>query len=129
MNDFRSLPDVDSATRPWSTLSHHRAWLRDHAQELTRFARGAVRPDGGFWWLDDEGAPDRTQPRHTWITSRMTHVFGLANLQGEPGAGPIVDHGLAALSGMLRDRQHGGWFASVGADGHPIDDTKAAYPH
>ena len=76
---------------------------RDQARELTRFARASVRPDGGFWWLDDDGRPDPTQPLHTWITCRMTHVFALANLQGEPGAGPIADHGVAALSGLLRD--------------------------
>src|SRR5262245_53336434 len=118
-----SLPGVDfGGSRPWTALPGHRDWLHGQARDLTRFARAAVRPDGGFWWLGDDGAPDESQPLHTWIACRMTHVFGLANLQGEPGAGPIADHGVAALSGLLRDDEHGGWFGSVGTDGMPIDD-------
>src|SRR3954452_13654645 len=54
----------------------------------------------------------------------MTHVFGLAQLLGRPGADELVRHGLAALTdGPLRDAEHGGWRASTD------DDTKAAYPH
>jgi mannose/cellobiose epimerase-like protein (N-acyl-D-glucosamine 2-epimerase family) len=130
MTDFRSLPSVAPATdRPWTALPSHRNWLRDQARELTGFARASVRPEGGFCWLDDDGVPDPREPLQTWITCRMTHVFALANLQGEPGAGPIADHGVAALTGLLRDREHGGWFTSVAGDGTPVDDGKAAYPH
>ena len=47
----------------------------------------------------------------------MTHVFALGHLLGRPGCGPLVDHGVQALQGRLRDLAHGGWFAAVGEDG------------
>ena len=114
---------------PWLALPSHRHWLDEHARALTRFARASVRPEGGFWWLDAYGYPDQEQPVQTWITCRMTHVFALASLRGEPGAGPIADHGIAALTGLLCDPVHGGWYGSVGPDRQPLDPTKAAYPH
>ena len=130
MTDLVGLPELDfGGSRPWTALPSHRDWLHGQARELTRFARASVRADGGFWWLDDAGRPDPSQPLHTWIACRMTHVYGLANLQGEPGAGPIADHGVSALSGLFRDPRHGGWFGSVSGDGRPVDDRKAAYPH
>jgi mannose/cellobiose epimerase-like protein (N-acyl-D-glucosamine 2-epimerase family) len=120
----------------WTSLATHRRWLEDQATALTGFARHALRPGGGFGWLDERGRLDPAQPLHTWITARMTYVFALAHLRGEPGAGPLVDHGLAALAGPLHDARHGGWYASV-ADGSTVDGTgggvgdpaKAAYPH
>jgi mannose/cellobiose epimerase-like protein (N-acyl-D-glucosamine 2-epimerase family) len=118
-----------SADQPWASLVSHRAWLDDQTLALTRFARASVRADGGFWWLDDDGEPDLSEPLHTWIACRMTHVFALAHLRGEADAGPIVDHGIAALCGPLRDETYGGWHASVASDGTPADATKAAYPH
>jgi mannose/cellobiose epimerase-like protein (N-acyl-D-glucosamine 2-epimerase family) len=132
MTESHTLPapvPKAAAARPWITLPSHRRWLNAQANELTRFARASVRPEGGFWWLDDYGQPDPAQPLHTWITCRMTHVFALANLRGEPGAGPIADHGVTALTGLLRDERHGGWHAAVRGDGTPLDGAKAAYPH
>ena len=58
----------------------------------------------------------------------MTHVFGLATIRGDEGSRAYVEHGVDALLDSLRDPEHGGWFASVGAAG-PVDDAKAAYGH
>ena len=110
--------------QPWALLPAHRGWLNDQAVALTGFARRALRPTGGFVWLDHQGRLDVSQPLHTWITARMTYVFALAHLRGEPGAGHLADHGLAALRGRLRDAQHGGWYTSS-----PDDDAKSAYAH
>ena len=115
--------------RPWRASPGHFDWLRDHARELTAFGRASLRPEGGFWWLDDDGRPDPGHPLHTWIACRMTHVYGLAHLLGEPDTEPLVDHGLATLSDLLRDPIHGGWFGGVDTDGTPTDERKAAYPH
>ena len=65
------------------------------------------------------------RPVETWITCRMTHSFALGHLLGRPGAGAMVDHGLAALTGPLHDDEHGGWFAGTGAD----QQDKQAYGH
>ena len=79
-----------------------------------------AHPDGGFAWLDDDGRPELDRPVELWITCRMTHVFALAHLMGRPDAAELVDHGIAALTGRLRDAEHGGWCAAVDADG-PVD--------
>ena len=58
----------------------------------------------------------------------MTHVHALATLCGLPESAPLVDHGIAALTGPLHDHAHGGWFLAVDADGSPLP-RKEAYTH
>lgn len=98
------------------------AWVRAEPARLLGFARGAVHPGGGFAWLDDAGRPVLDRPVETWITCRMTHVFALAALQGAD-TGELVAHGVAALTGPLRDPEHGGWYAST------AEPEKRAYEH
>jgi mannose/cellobiose epimerase-like protein (N-acyl-D-glucosamine 2-epimerase family) len=97
-------------------------WLRAEQGRLLRFAENAVTEDG-FGWLDATGEPEPGRPTATWITARMTHVFSLAHRTGDPHAGKLADHGLAALTGPLHDERHGGWFAATD------DPTKDAYQH
>jgi mannose/cellobiose epimerase-like protein (N-acyl-D-glucosamine 2-epimerase family) len=96
--------------------------VRAEPARLLGFARGAVHPGGGFAWLDDTGRPVLDRPVETWITCRMTHVFALASLQGAD-TGELVAHGVAALTGPLRDSGHGGWYASA------AEPEKRAYEH
>jgi sulfoquinovose isomerase len=112
----------------WATLDSHREWLADERVRLLDFAAGSLHPDGGFAWLDDNGVALLDEPVQTYITGRMTHVFSLGYLLGLPGMGRLADHGVAALSGRLRDVEHGGWFTAVGADG-PSATEKRAYEH
>ena len=82
------------------------------------------RIPGGFGHLDDDGRVLAGRPVETLIVARMTHVFGLAQLLGRPGADELVRHGVGALTdGPLRDRERGGWRSSTD------DDSKAAYVH
>ncbi|GAB3213416.1 AGE family epimerase/isomerase [Marinactinospora endophytica] len=125
--------------RPWTSLPAHRTWLAAHARRQASFASAAEHPTSGFAWLDDQGRPDPKQGVHTWITCRMTHVFALEHLRGIPGAGPLADHGVRALSVPrggedagdtgLRDTVHDGWYGSLSADGAPGDTRKSAYEH
>jgi sulfoquinovose isomerase len=100
---------------------------------LVDFAKRSPHPDGGFAWLDDDGKPLLDRPVALWITCRMLHVLALAEILGDASCRPLVDAGLNALRGRLRDEEYGGWFASVTTDGEgtsiPIDDSKAAYAH
>jgi len=105
-----------------------RSWLTGQACSLVDFARAAAHPDGGFAWLDDHGRPELARPVELWLTCRMTHVFALAALQGDESAPALVAHGMTALTGRLRDDEHGGWFAAVDATG-PSRDGKEAYGH
>src|SRR5690554_6288776 len=112
----------------WLTTPAHHRWLEQHADHLFDFAAASVDPRGGFGWLNEQGECDETRDVELWITCRMTHSFALATLMGRPGAAALVDHGIDALAGRLRDDQHGGWFAAVGADG-PTNTAKEAYGH
>jgi mannose/cellobiose epimerase-like protein (N-acyl-D-glucosamine 2-epimerase family) len=98
------------------------AWVRAEPARLLGFAARAAHPGGGFAWLDDAGRPVLDRPVETWITCRMTHVFALASLQGVD-ADAQVAHGVAALTGLLRDPEHGGWHATTTLS------EKRAYEH
>ncbi|HLT84814.1 MAG TPA: AGE family epimerase/isomerase [Phototrophicaceae bacterium] len=111
----------------------HRRALR---ADLLRFAAGS-RHEWGFGYLDEHGHVDPARPVELYVTCRMTHVFSLGLLADEPPApgGPdrdalaeLVAHGLAALTGPLRDTEHGGWFAALAPDGTPAT-RKEAYGH
>ena len=114
-----------------------RDYRRRRRTELLRFARGA-RVDAGFGYLDDEGEVDPDRPVELYVTCRMTHVFALGLMAGDPPAagGPgqeelaeLAAHGVAALlDGPLRDAEHGGWFAAV-RDGAVDTPAKQAYAH
>ena len=92
-------------------------WLAAETDRLLEFARAAPHPDGGFAWLDDDGRPELDRPVELWITCRMTHVFALAHLMGRPVRRRARRPRVAALTGRLRDAEHGGWYAAVDADG------------
>lgn len=110
------------------TQPAHRRWLEREGDRLLDFARGARHPDGGFAWLDERGVPRLDQPVELWITARMTHVFALGQLLGRQDSRELVDHGIRALLGPLRDQVNGGWYSAVsGAD--PIERNKQTYGH
>jgi mannose/cellobiose epimerase-like protein (N-acyl-D-glucosamine 2-epimerase family) len=103
-------------------------WLEQEGDRLLEFGRASRHPEGGFAWLDDDGAPELDRPVELWVTCRMTHVYSLGHLIGRPGCGALADHGVEALRGRFRDREHGGWYAKVGTEGPTVTD-KTAYEH
>lgn len=111
-----------------SSAAHHR-WLEGETDRLLAFGRGA-RTAEGFGRLDERGRLE-DGPSELWVTCRMTYVHALGALLGRPGSGALADHGVAALAGPFRDREHGGWFSAVGAGGAVAAEhtVKDAYPH
>ena len=105
------------------------AVLDAEARRLLDVAARAADPRGGFGWLTGEGGLDASQPLHLWVNARMTHVHGLGVLLGVEGAEALVDRGVDALTGLLHDDAHGGWWSAVDAGGHPVTDRKSAYDH
>lgn len=105
------------------------AWLNAEAGRLLEFGAAARLPGRGFGWLDGDGRVDEARNLPLWITARMTHVFALGHTIGHPGAGELVDHGVAALAGPFRDPVHDGWYAELTPEGTPAVNTKAAYEH
>ncbi len=112
----------------WLTSPAHHRWLEAEADRLLEFGAASADPRGGFGWLDESGERVERHDVELWITCRMTHSYALASLMGRPGAAALADHGLDALRGRLRDHEHGGWFAAVGARG-PTNTAKQAYGH
>lgn len=112
----------------WLTTPAHSRWLEAETDRLLDFGRAAAVPDGAFARQGEDGAPTEG-PWELWIACRMTHVYAIAHLLGRPGSAVLVDHGLAAITGIFADADHGGWFSEVRRDGTPVDTTKAAYPH
>jgi sulfoquinovose isomerase len=112
----------------WLTTPAHHRWLEAEMDRLLEFGAASRHPQGGFGWIADDGILDFSHDVELWITCRMTHCFALAAMLGRPGAAALADHGVAALSGLLRDEDNGGWFAAVGTDG-PTNTAKEAYGH
>jgi sulfoquinovose isomerase len=104
-------------------------WRRVEASRLLKFGRGAELPDGGFGWLGDDGAVDRTQPCPLYINARMTHVFALAHLQGIAGTDSLAASGIAAFTSRYSDSANGGWVAATDSSGRVVDSAKANYAH
>jgi mannose/cellobiose epimerase-like protein (N-acyl-D-glucosamine 2-epimerase family) len=104
------------------------AELAEECARLLDFGRGLLHPLGGAGWLDERGEPDLTRPVFTWITARMVHVYVVGHLLGRPDDRRLAEQAFAGLTGRLRDRQTGGWFTSVDADG-AAPDEKACYTH
>lgn len=106
------METLTPAANSWLTLPAHRHWLARQGQRLLEFAK-AARIEDGFADLDNRGRPVLGSGALTIQTARMTHSFALACLQGIPGSAAMVDHGIRALQGPLRDARHGGWHASA----------------
>jgi mannose/cellobiose epimerase-like protein (N-acyl-D-glucosamine 2-epimerase family) len=101
--------------------------LAGETARLLRFAAGSRHPAGGFGWQDDAGRITPDQPVELWITGRMTHVFGLAVLEGHTEYAALLEHGVEALE-LMRDRRYGGWHERLSPAG-PLPGPKTAYPH
>jgi len=110
----------------WLNAPAHHAWLATEGRRLLSFA-AASRLAEGFGNLDDQGRLPADARAETMNTARMIHSFAMAHIQGLPGYAELIDHGIAALSGPLRDAEHGGWFAT--ADRRDGNTGKAAYLH
>jgi mannose/cellobiose epimerase-like protein (N-acyl-D-glucosamine 2-epimerase family) len=110
----------------WLHAPGHRHWLEQEGNRLLAFAKAAKLPQG-FGNLDDQGRLPADAHAETMNTARMTHSFAMAHIRGIPGCAALVDHGIAALSGPLRDAEHGGWFCAPLE--YAADTGKAAYLH
>jgi mannose/cellobiose epimerase-like protein (N-acyl-D-glucosamine 2-epimerase family) len=119
---------TEAAGRPWVERPAHRAWLARQAEILLdQFQYTVIDPAGGFFDLDESGAPLRDSPvRRLITTTRLVHSFAVAQMLGRPGAATVVDHGVAALWGLHRDGTSGGYPWETGAG---ADTSRQAYGH
>ena len=106
----------------------NRTFLQEARENLLAFGHKFPSPEGGSYWLGDDGTPWKDRNRETWITARMVHVYSLGALLGHPGSEELADAGLKGLLGELHDKEHDGWYAAVTADGKPMG-PKQCYAH
>ncbi|MBD0680485.1 AGE family epimerase/isomerase [Pseudomonas sp. PSB11] len=110
----------------WLNAPAHQQWLAAEGLRLLAFAKASKLPEG-FGNLDEKGRLPADAQAQTMNTARMTHSFAMAHIQGLPGFAELVDHGIRALRGPLRDAVHGGWFAV--AEHRDGNTGKNAYLH
>lgn len=113
-----------TANASWLDLPSHRAWLSSGFAGLVAFALPSIRPGGGFHWLDAGGVPMAGRTPLLFLTARMTHVAAIGVRRGVPGAGELLDHGMASLLGLHADTVHGGWLTEPG-----VENRKSTYDH
>ncbi len=121
------MNELNKAKYQYGT-TENRAFLQQECEELLSFGRSFASPEGGSYWLGDDGTPWKQKNRETWITCRMAHVYSLGTMLGCPGSEELVDAGLRGLTGELQDKEHDGWYAAVTAAGEKLG-PKQCYAH
>ena len=106
----------------------NREFLKASCEDLLNFGHRFPSPNGGSYYLGDDGTPWKDRNRETWITCRMAHVYSLGLMLGHEGSGELVDAALKGLRGELHDDKNGGWYAGLTKD-NEIVPTKQCYAH
>ena len=110
----------------------NRDLLNREAQELVDFGKRFAWPGGGASYLDDEGNPVPSEGLYAYESGRYAHAYTLGLLAGyvpEDEALPLIKQALDGFTtGLLLDREHGGWYTRVGKEGTP-DPNKGCYAH
>lgn len=106
----------------------NRAFLKEIREGLFAFGRNFPSPEGGAYYLGDDGTPWKERPRETYITCRMAHVYSMGAFLGFADSGKLVDEAIRGICGELKDTEHGGWYPGVTAEGEGIA-NKLCYAH
>ena len=120
------MDNTNHSFSSWLRAPGHHQWLAQEGRRLLAFAK-ASKLQHGFGSLDHYGRLMVGATAQTMNTARMTHCFAMAHAQGIPGCAALIDHGLAALNGALRDPEHDGWFDAPLEEGGTT--SKQAYLH
>ena len=108
--------------------AENREFLQELREELLSFGHGFVSPEGGAYYLGDDGTPWRDRPRETWITCRMAHVYSMGEMLRHKGSRELATAAIGGLLGELHDESNGGWYSGIAADGSILPD-KQCYAH
>jgi mannose/cellobiose epimerase-like protein (N-acyl-D-glucosamine 2-epimerase family) len=120
------LPGPADAPGFWLDSPEHRDWLIADAKRQFAFFRASLRPDGGFYTLDYDGAPLPSSVQELHTTTRLVHAYSLGKLAGVANCDAIIEQGMAYLDSHHRDREFGGYLWAL--DGDAIHDArKLAY--
>ncbi len=108
--------------------AENQKFLEEIRNTLLNFGHQFPSPGGGSYYLGDDGTPWKDRNRETWITCRMVHVYSMAKFLGHEGSDKLIDAGLNGLTGELHDKENGGWYAGLTAEGEIVP-NKQCYAH
>lgn len=106
----------------------NRQFMEELREDLLSFGASFPSPEGGAYYLGDDGTPWKDRPRETWITGRMAHVYSMGAILGHEGSRELADEALKGLTGELHDDENGGWYAGRTSDGDILP-GKQCYAH
>lgn len=106
----------------------NREYMKALGRELLDFGKHFPSESGASYYLGDDGKPWTDRPRETWITCRMAHVYSMAAMAGYPEGRALASAAIRGLSGELMDKEAGGWYPGITADGRVLPD-KQCYAH
>jgi len=86
------------------------------------------QPDGTAYYLRDDGTPWTDRPRATYETCRFAHSYVLGYLCGDLKTPDLALSAMKGLTGAAGDKENGGWYEGLNADGTP-QDGKLCYTH
>ena len=120
---------VENMTEKYTLDSiENKAFLKSGAQALLTFGRHFPAPGGSSYYLGDNGMPQTEKSRETWFTARMVHVYSIGAMLGFSDGVNLAAAGIKGLSGELCDREYGGYYAGINADGSILP-GKHCYAH
>lgn len=108
--------------------AENKEFLEQIRDILLNFGHKFPSPNGGSYYLGDDGTPWKDRPRETWITCRMAHVYSIGSFLGHEGSEELVDAALEGLLGELYDKKNGGWYAGLTANDEVLP-NKQCYAH
>lgn len=110
----------------------HFEYMKKMRDELLSFGRRFPSPGGSSFYLGEDGTPDESKPRETWITARMVHVYSLGAILSSGKRKEeylsLASEGIKGLLGELKDTANGGFYAGIKTDGSIIP-GKQCYAH
>ena len=106
----------------------NKKFLEELRESLLSFGHAFPAPGGSSYYLGDDGTPWKERNRETWITSRMAHVYSIGTFLGHEGSKELAEAAIKGLRGELHDKENGGWYAGLTADGQILP-TKQCYAH
>lgn len=108
--------------------AENRAFLEGISRDLLEFGRGFPAPGGSAYYLKEDGTPWKEKDREIYETCRMAHVYAIGEFLGFPGGRELLEAAIRALGGEMKDRENGGWYAGLTAEGVPLP-GKLCYAH
>ena len=106
----------------------NREYMTSLLNDLLSFGHNFPSPEGGSYYLGDDGTPWKDRPRETWITCRMAHVYSMGEMLHHKGSKDLVEKAISGLRGELHDDKNGGWYAGINPD-KSILPSKQCYAH